>query len=529
MRNVKVDANFPGGGVDQVRFLDDTTIRFEAPLDSSPQSLWYFFRISGAKGLALRLIQVGLEKVLGVFESRGYSPVVPVWKDASGWERVDERDCAFSKDPLQFSFVIEPTVDECYVAFCFPYTLADAERFFNSLPAGMVSRKTIGKTKQQRPHPAWIVGNPNGAEVKNLVVLSARQHAGEVPGSFVLEGFLRELTGGSDLMVRVLRTTLFLVVPIVDLDCVEDGCYGKDQRPIDFNRDWSHYSFHPEIRNIVQEIDSLNERYRLVWACDFHAPQPGGASYMPPSKSYAQDTPEWNRMWNLALRFEEKCQGTLNFSLHDVDTEVLNWGGLLNPSLINALFKEKWGCVSDCYEFSYHRDSRLKIIGKDEWDKMGRLLARSAVELLLEPGLGASPVDISRLPPWTIPPNLQFWKTTRKVKGFELKESRDSLELTPSHGDNFVWATSPLAGMQPAGAPVLKLAAAGPCQVGIYTSIFQDGLLVKHHRQERLHFSGEYLYLMPAGACGGDQFSVSVIAENIPAAVRLTLMNRRDD
>lgn len=528
MKSLRVDANFPGGGVDNVHIFDDTTICFEAPLDLSPRSLWYYFRITGARGRTLKLIQRGLEQVLGVFESRGYSPVVPVWKDAGQWKRVNEDDCLYSQDPLQFSFSIKPKTDECYVAFCFPYMLEDASGFFNLLPHDLVSSKMIGFTKAKRPHLAWIVGYPDHPEVKKLVVLTARQHAGEVSGSFALEGFLRELTEKSDIMTSLLQTTLFLVVPILDLDSVEEGCYGKDQLPIDFNRDWSYHPYHREIRNVMNEIESLSARFEPIWACDFHSPQPGGASYMPPSRAWAQDSAEWNRMWNLALLFEEKCQKELSFHLHDVDTEVLNWGGKMDPSLIGAYFQARWGCLSGCFEFSYHRDSDLHVIGVEEWNKMGRLLAQATAEILLEPEKADERIDISRIPPWTIAPPLTHWKTTRKIIGIDLVEDEESIILEPNQDLNNAWVTTPEFSVSKDGGPVLSLSSAAPCQVEIYVSFFKNGLHVKHSNKEYILISENYLYYLPPIPENGCQYTISVIVKNLIAPLKLEGLKTND-
>ena len=110
MASIRVDANFPGGAVENVE-INNLTIVFEAPLDNSPQSLWYFFRVIGAQGQRLILIQKGLDHVLGVHESRGYGPVVPVWKDGEDgpWQRVEENTIQYIQNPLTFRFEVEPT------------------------------------------------------------------------------------------------------------------------------------------------------------------------------------------------------------------------------------------------------------------------------------------------------------------------------------------------------------------------------------------------------------------------------------
>ena len=171
MASIRVDANFPGGAVENVE-INNLTIVFEAPLDNSPQSLWYFFRGIGAQGQRLTLIQKGLDHVLGVHESRGYGPVVPVWKDGEDgpWQRVEENTIQYIQNPLTFRFEVEPTETVCYVAFCYPYLMENWLSFLKTLPADHISEKTICTTKAGRPMVRYLLRLPN-AHPKHL-----RQH-----------------------------------------------------------------------------------------------------------------------------------------------------------------------------------------------------------------------------------------------------------------------------------------------------------------------------------------------------------------
>ena len=281
---ITIDTAFPGGGVEAVRFRDARTVEFAAPLDSGTQSLWFCFRVRGAKGRTLRFNQRGLERVLGIHESRGYAPVCPVFRSgASDWARVDSRDVTFTADPLSFSFVHRFDDDEAYFAFCYPYTSDNLAALLASYPSGLIRVEYPGKSDGGRDFPCLTVGHPEDPGVRNLVAVIARQHAGEVTGSFALEGMLEALVADSSGAGGLLDTTLFVFFPLADIDCVEAGRYGKGQHPVDYNRDWSLAPFHAGIRLMQGVIGGLARRYRLRCVIDLHAPQPGAPSYFVPN------------------------------------------------------------------------------------------------------------------------------------------------------------------------------------------------------------------------------------------------------
>ncbi len=522
MAGLHIDACFPGGGVDAVRIAPDDTIWFEAPLDASPRSLWYCFRIRGAAGRNLTLIQTMLDRVLGVRESRGYAPVVPVWRDGGDWRRVPEAGIAFSEQPLQFQFAISPRTDECFVAFCYPYQMESFAEFATTLPPGLVRCESIGVTKRGRDFPRLLIGYPERPGVKRMVVFSARQHAGEVSGSFVLEGVLRALTDGSEAMERLLSDTLICVFPMMDIDCVQEGRYGKDQAPIDFNRDWSCHPLHPEIALVQREVERLAARYRPVWAFDLHAPQPGGASYMPPFHGITQGEALWNDMWRMAIAYEDRCHGKASFHLSDVDTEVLNWGGKDNPGLIGFYYAQRWKCPFNCLEYAYHRDAEYRLVERDDWRLLGRLLAETfAGELGALGGLHA--LDRSRVPSWTLTPPLEHWETVRKVAGCRLTERGAALHIEPEQAGCHAWVSAQPRDWTREGARCFQIEAESPCRLTVYCSFRRDGLHLTHLRPEYLALDGReaFEYELPPAPEPGCQYVLSAIADDLPGAVTL--------
>jgi hypothetical protein len=62
----------------------------------------------------------------------------------------------------------------------------------------------------------------------------ARQHAGETPGAWILDGMLEHFSRNPN------NRLLIWSIPFADIDGVEGGYYGKDRFPYDLNRAWGH-------------------------------------------------------------------------------------------------------------------------------------------------------------------------------------------------------------------------------------------------------------------------------------------------
>jgi hypothetical protein len=74
---------------------------------------------------------------------------------------------------------------------------------------------------------------------KKYVFVVARQHPGETQGSFVMEGFLRELLSDSPAARALLRSYIFFVVPMANPDGVYCGNSRTNVMGRDLNRHWN--------------------------------------------------------------------------------------------------------------------------------------------------------------------------------------------------------------------------------------------------------------------------------------------------
>jgi len=94
------------------------------------------------------------------------------------------------------------------------------------------------------------------------VILTARHHACESTGSYVLEGVLEEL------IKAPIENTHVFAVPFVDFDGVIDGDQGKGRIPHDHNRDYTESPIYPEGAQIMKYAD----RYGCQLGFDLHSP-----------------------------------------------------------------------------------------------------------------------------------------------------------------------------------------------------------------------------------------------------------------
>ena len=113
------------------------------------------------------------------------------------------------------------------------------------------------KSRKGRSVPSLSLG-----EGETSILLTARHHACESTGSYVLEGVLREL------IESPLEGARILCVPFVDYDGVLDGDQGKDRLPHDHNRDYLASPLYPEVRKILEYAD----RHGCHYGFDFHSP-----------------------------------------------------------------------------------------------------------------------------------------------------------------------------------------------------------------------------------------------------------------
>lgn len=288
---LKVEHNIPFANMCAVEVNERTdlpTVAFAANPTGGPEGLWFSFRISrtgrGRTGGSFRLILKHVSNLLGVGKPSALRPVIRC--EDQLWERMPPGEVHETPDgQVQLHWTLSQPDGHLDLALCYPYGPAEVRRLVEECPGLMFSE--IGVSQQGRPILRVSNGIGRLRDERPGLYLIARQHAGETPGSWVLDGLIRRLAALGD------KAPLFWSVPLMDMDGIEAGAYGKDRFPYDLNRAWGNPPMRHEITVVQNDIHRWMQRSKPMLFLDFHAP--GGSEtegiycFLNPPEEYRSD------------------------------------------------------------------------------------------------------------------------------------------------------------------------------------------------------------------------------------------------
>lgn len=306
MLEVKTDISYGNAcDVEVVERKGRYEVAFAPSPHGGPETLWFCLRIqrtgddhSGGRRLVLVLKHA--DNMLG-----GHTPSVirPVVRQADGnWERLGEGEVWEAPDGRRsVAWTVEMRGATLDVATAYPYGRPELEALVDASD-GYWRMDTIGVSQGERP--LIRVSNDYGTPESRRpgLYVMARQHAGEVSGSWVLDGFLRAMQSmGAE-------APLVWAVPLTNIDGIEQGDYGKDNFPYDLNRAWGQPPMRHETLVFQNDMQRWVTRCRPMLGIDFHAP---GACETAGIYTYVPD-PEVDRAaYNAIVRWVEEVEASL--------------------------------------------------------------------------------------------------------------------------------------------------------------------------------------------------------------------------
>jgi len=253
---LRVLGGYPGANAADVT-VDGDTVRLRPDLRDAGGE-WLFYWSVGVESDRARELTVSFPReVVG-------PPGPAVSHDRREWTWLGADR---TRDRSTFEYAIGAG-ERVYFAFAPPYVRADFDRFWTGLDAPRGDRERLTTSEGGRSVPVCRLGDPEAAD---HVVVAARHHACESPGSYVVEGVLRAMAGvdSADRCVHAL--------PLVDVDGVQRGDQGKTRVPHDHNRDYAArngltgdidplYRSTAAIQAYVRDLDGV------TLSLDLHAP-----------------------------------------------------------------------------------------------------------------------------------------------------------------------------------------------------------------------------------------------------------------
>ena len=236
---VRIHNQFIGGTI-RVKEIDGDKVKLENEIrDTSGTWFYWAFCIEGAEG---RELTFEMEKNrLGYF-----GPAVS--HDLVSWHWLGECDSD------SFTYRFGESENKVYFAHNMLY---HPDRFLSLCEHCGLSVSQLCKSCKGRSVPCASLGD---GEIS--IIFTARHHACESTGSYVMEGVIDELCASP------IPNSRILFVPFVDFDGVVDGDQGKSRIPHDHNRNYIDEPIYPEVRAICD----YRQRYGADYGFDLHSP-----------------------------------------------------------------------------------------------------------------------------------------------------------------------------------------------------------------------------------------------------------------
>lgn len=255
-----------------------------------------------------------------------------------------------------FTYTFKEGENKLYFAHNMMYL---PDRFYNFIASKDIHHTVLCKSEKGNDVPCLKLGNSD-----KYIVLTARHHACEATGSYVLEGVLEELISSP------LNGIGIFCVPFVDYDGVVAGDQGKARYPHDHNRDYCDQPIYQSTAKIM-EFAKQNE---ILLAFDFHSPwHQGGrndAVFIVEQANFEQKTKEFS-----ALLKKEMTDACYQYNGDDNIAPGIEWNNISSPSF--STFMRKHGAqLSFTLETAYFGRND-NIFSTEKAVELGHCFARA--------------------------------------------------------------------------------------------------------------------------------------------------------
>jgi hypothetical protein len=308
---LQVSSNFPGGSA-KVLNLDSASNTVHITLAGDPKRgwpCWWYFRLDGVDTNQPVVLEVTANREVVQTDTPGKTGRLPAGMslpdqaacsmDGTNWEHTAKGE----RHGNQAVYHINTTSSTLWLASGPPFTLKDADQLIQKACDLCPCAKSfaLAHTRGGRPVPGVRISQPGATDGPRFRVwIQARQHAWESGSSWITRGFLEWLVSNDPAAESLRRKADIVVIPIMDVDSVEQGQGGKAQIPHDQNRDWTSEPYFPEVRAGMKELSTLAKADQLDLFLDLHNPSFNDRTiffYIPP----------------LPLRFPERVTNEDNF------------------------------------------------------------------------------------------------------------------------------------------------------------------------------------------------------------------------
>ncbi|WP_236970211.1 M14 family zinc carboxypeptidase [Membranihabitans marinus] len=259
-----------GGGEVLLNKIDPITIQVVPHNQNNGgwSKIWWHFQVEGVA--PNENIVLNVEKGSGYVEQVFYSYDDENWALTNSGEIIELE----GKEYIQIHHVVRG--DKISFAYDLPYRMKELESLLLPQLQGMPRVRVFDYCKSKHGRLVKAIQlkcTGKRSERKYGVWLQARAHSFEAGSSWVLHELTQWLISNHPLAMELRKTTEITILPIVDVDAVEEGRTGKNQKPYDHNRGWSEEVSHwPEVNTTKSKLKKMSTENMLDLFIDFHGP-----------------------------------------------------------------------------------------------------------------------------------------------------------------------------------------------------------------------------------------------------------------
>ncbi len=229
-----ISQNFDGGNIEIVSAESASDIRLNIRHDKDSEFYqWFYFRLSGARGVACTL---KILNAAGAAYPKGFED----YRVAYSYDRQHWHRWPTALIDGELTIKITPEQDSLYFAYFTPYSMErHADLIARSLQSPRCSLEVLGQSLDGQDIDLLTISG-GGSEPTKQCWLIARQHPGETMAQWWMEGALEWLLDAENEQSRaLLERCTFYIVPNMNPDGSRRGHLRTNAAGRNLNREWA--------------------------------------------------------------------------------------------------------------------------------------------------------------------------------------------------------------------------------------------------------------------------------------------------
>ena len=229
-----ISQNFDGGNIEIVSAESASDIRLNIRHDKDSEFYqWFYFRLSGARGVACTL---KILNAAGAAYPKGFED----YRVAYSYDRQQWHRWPTALVDSELTIEITPEQDSLYFAYFTPYSMErHADLIARSLQSPRCSLEVLGQSLDGQDIDLLKVSG-GGSQPTKQCWLIARQHPGETMAQWWMEGALEWLLDAENEQSRaLLERCTFYIVPNMNPDGSRRGHLRTTAAGRNLNREWA--------------------------------------------------------------------------------------------------------------------------------------------------------------------------------------------------------------------------------------------------------------------------------------------------